>query len=560
MNLFDLHFHPVFKRAIVTFEDQYPSQRSATELCGRMDLSGPLPEWIDENLLHILESQCCVDQLNRMGHVAGVAAIAPIERFFTHREGLFGKLLNSSFTDPFDKTYMEKVRAGGISYYQLFVKELGLYRKLREAQVLRFITREDKEGLKADKGIHLALGMEGGHGLVRTLIGNPGAPDTLATAPAHTDPIWEDLRAHPVLPATQALAHLQQALWDDGMDLCYLTLTHLSFIQEQPLATHAYGMKMISAAEAYPKGRGLSEAGKAVVDAAYSLTVKKKVAKGNTVEKPAPVMIDIKHMGLRARLDLYDHRRSERYKGKPLPPIIATHMGVTGYSVQAWTDALIGNTARLERAQDCVGFTIDRQVAGRWGLINSEFTFNAWTINLMDDDILEVLRSGGIIGVSLDVRILGWQGALSKGDAEEFMSREDFRSFFPHQYARLFGTQPAGPAAEESWWKPTKEERHPLALCFNLLHIASVGLLGGRQDVWDRICIGSDMDGLIDPVKICRDATGFDELRSTLKRWLPTAEEAYRKERGGPSLLPRDLDDLVERIVHRNGLQFLERW
>lgn len=554
MSVFDLHFHPVFKQAITRFEEVYPSQRTAGELSEYMDLTHWLPDRINEWFLHILESQCCIRQLQAAGNVVGVAAIAPIERFFTHREGLFGKLLNGDFTDPFDKTCMDRIRAGEIGYYQLFLKELGLYRILRDAKVVNFITRTDKAGLHKEEGIHLALGLEGGHALARTKIGKPGVPDVLAAAADNVDPLWQDLKDHPIVHPAEALGRLQQALWDDGLDLCYLTLTHLSHISEQYLATHAYGMKMIEAAEAFPQGHGLSSLGKEVVEKAYTLTVKVKDDKGKLKEHPATVMIDIKHMGLRARLDLYAFRKSARFNGVELPPIIATHMGVTGYSVQAWTNALVGNTARLERKHDCVGFTLDRQIAGRWGFVNASFSFNAWSVNLMDEDIIEVLASKGIIGVSLDVRILGWQDAVSKGDVEEFMSREDFRSFFPQQYARI-GGGPAG--AEESWVKPTKEERHPLALCFNVLHIASVGKVNGFADVWDRICIGSDMDGLIDPVKICRDASNFADLRNNLMRWLPVAEEAYRKEMGGPALLPDDMGDLVDRIMQRNGRSFL---
>lgn len=571
---FDLHMHPVFKQAIRRFETVYPSERPAEELVRNFDLDHDFAEWVDENFLHILESQCCMEQLDSRKPVFGVAAIAPIERFFTHRSGLFGKLLNGSFTDPFDKDYMDTIRAGGISYYQLFLKELGLYRKLAGANKISWISRADgKKALKHSDGVNLLLGMEGGHALSRALIGRPGQADTPATLKGPADEAWKDFvglgdpsKELELVDPAAGLQRLQQALWKDGLDLFYLTLTHLSHIGEQFLATHAYGMKMIETREAYPQGSGLSELGKDVVKAAYGLKVKVG-PKGKETEQDASVLIDIKHMGLKARRDLYELRRQLGIT----KPLLATHMGVTGYSIAEWVDALIPESAHVKDDPRCVGFTMKRQQTGEWGLINRKFSFNAWSINLMDEDIIEVFKSGGLIGVSLDVRILGWQNAFGKDDVEEFLSVDDFRHFFPREYAHLF-RKPTGVerlAATEDWFKPTKEERHPLALCFNLLHVISVGKVarvkdpnGKEVDPWKHVCIGSDFDGLIDPLKNARDASRFDDLGTALRRWLPEAHKAYRKQHGGPELFTEAaLDGLVDDVLGKNGIAFLkDRW
>lgn len=562
---FDLHLHPVFKQGLSKFERTYPSERKADDLARTFQLNHGLPALIDEELLHFLKGQCSAEQLKELGPSFGSASIVTLERFATHRTGIFGKLLNGAFTDPFDKDYLAAIRDGEVSYYQLFVKELSLYRTLVAAGRMRWITRRDRTAVDAADGLNMTLSMEGGHSLCRSLIGRPGWLDARVTPPtAASDHVWKDFNEVPAT-AAQSLKRLQQALWDDGLDLMYITLTHLSHIDQQLLATHAFGMKMLNTWEIYPQGGGLTEMGRDVVKAAYELEVKAK--DGNReVLLPASVMIDIKHMGLKARLDLYAYRRQLKAqweleeKSFTLPPILATHMGVTGYSLAEWKEALKPETVRAEHSPKRVAFTIERQHAGDWGSrLNRKFTYNAWTVNLMDEDIVEVLDSGGLIGISLDVRILGWNKALNKEDVEEYMSAEEFRHFFPSAYERIKGAWGATEAmgAAESWLFPTPGERQPLAFCFNLLHVISVGLSNNKTDVWDRVCIGSDYDGLIDPVVNASDASELGNWPALLRKWLPVAEEAYRKVNGGPQLLTQPVDTLINKLMHENGRRFL---
>ncbi|SOD79956.1 amidohydrolase family protein [Spirosoma fluviale] len=556
---FDFHLHPVFKKFICKYEESYPSTRSLDELTGQFDLTSPLVKLLDEELLHILGSQSCIDQLNEGKLTVGVAAIAPIERLFTNKAdgGMFGKILNSGLTKPLDLTYMNNVRDGNVSYYQLFIREVNIYKRLHEAGKIHMLTRQAPQVLNSPAPIpHLALGLEGGHGLCRTLIGQPGKQDTsLTVPPGAEDSLSKDFTTAFTSNPAKSLQQVQQALWEQELDLCYLVLTHLSHIDEQLLATHAYGMKMIKDVSSYPMGNGITLKGRQVIDAAYTLEVTL-----NGTKTPAPVLIDIKHMSLKSRLDLYAYRKEKKYN----LPLIASHIGVTGYSVNAWKEALNeASTMRLSSGEPVVTINVDRKTAGFWGFINKEFTYNAWSINLMDEDIEAVLVSNGLIGISLDVRILGWQDLLSKGDKDEFMSAEEFRFFFPERARQLV------PPAVESQLKPTREERHPLALCFNILHVVSVGLIRTDQKPWKQICIGSDYDGLINPVINCRDVSQLSVLEENLIRWLPVAERAYRKENGGGPLLDRQpngevepayLKGLVRDILYTNGEQFMKRW
>ena len=98
--------------------------------------------------------------------------------------------------------------------------------------------------------------------------------------------------------------------------------------------------------------------------------------------------------------------------------------------------------------------------------------------------------------------------------------------------------------------------------------MVSVGLLTTDTNPWEHICIGSDFDGLIDPVKICRDISKMPDLETDVLRWLPVAEKAYLEQNGGPQLIPKGangevnmegLKKLVRRILFENGKNFIER-
>lgn len=561
MATFDFHFHPVFKQYLCEFDGQYPSVRDVESLREPMELTNPVADFLEENFLHILESQSCLTQLETGGLTLGMANIAPIERMFAQKEGLFGFVLNSAFfTSPVDQTYLRKVRNGEISYYQLFLRELVLYKKLRDAGVLTMLTRQNP--VKATgSGPFFTLALEGGHSLCRTRIGRPGVRDAFEVPINAEDALVRDFRDNFVVDPAQSLQHLQQALWDEGLDLMSLVITHLSHIPEQHIATHAFGLKMLKDEAAYPIADGISPAGKRLIDKAYKLQVNVGGA-----PQDAPVLIDVKHMGLKSRLQFYAHRRANGFEGFP---IIASHMGVTGYSVDEWKSALAeAKRTRLPSGTPVVSLETTRRTAGEWGVVNKRFTFNPWTINLMDDDIVEILNSEGLIGLSLDVRILGWQDFVTKGEKAEFMSAEEFRFFFPELFRKL-SAEPLD--AAESFLVPTKEERHPLALCFNLLHIISVGKLLTDANPWERVTIGSDFDGLINPLVNCRDASRFPGLGSLLLRWLPVAEKSYRAENGGPLLLDRnargEVDEAklrknVDRLLFENGEAFLrnQRW
>ncbi len=362
------------------------------------------------------------------------------------------------------------------------------------------------------------------------------------------------------------LEKFYRSLSREKMDLLYLTLTHLTHINEQFLATHAFGMKMLKYPSFYPFGNGITTLGFEVIEKCYSMT--------NEKNEYRPILVDMKHLGLKSRQDYYAFRKSLIQKEKKYAqiPIIASHIGVTGYTVNEWKNALKRDTCTVYNYEGAraVSLEMNKKNCGKWGsFVNNDFTYNPWSINLMDEDITEILNSNGIIGMSLDVRILGFQSeyGISLSSENEFLSTADFHTHFPQIAVKNLpiNTMESMISEQESWLIPTKEDRHPLSFCFNIIHIIQVGLLKTDIDEpWNQICLGSDFDGLIEPLKVSPDIASLEELEANMIKWLPVAEMAYINENGGTEILSKkstpDLKKVVRAIMYENGKNFIERW
>jgi microsomal dipeptidase-like Zn-dependent dipeptidase len=169
----------------------------------------------------------------------------------------------------------------------------------------------------------------------------------------------------------------------------YLTLVHMT---QYPLTNHCYGMKLIKGNDEFkPSGFGLRTLGKQIIDLAY---------RNRSGEHQ--IYIDIKHMSLVARRQFYAYRKE---KGYDKIPILATHMGLTGIS---WSNMAIAKlfNQRVIRKDGFIEVSYDRPPgigSGRKGKTH----FNPWSINLYDEEIIEIIESDGLIGISMDQRILG---------------------------------------------------------------------------------------------------------------------------------------------------------
>lgn len=560
---FDFHFHPLGKKFLAQFDDLARQDRECTE-----PIIIPQFGWLINRFSgRILNSQACVSQAAAGGIRIGVAAIAAIEYIFATQQGML-KLLEWEINGqdvivPLDNRLFEFIRKGSGSYHTLLRKELSFYQWVAGQTDLRhyinLLSRKNGSNLQLQEGkLNLVLAIEGGHSLSKSLINGPaGGSDPVATVMGYRH--------------------------DDSVDFFYLTLTHLSHVPEQKLCSHAYAFKMVrDLPEARPQIKGLTELGKQVARACV-----------DTKENAYPILIDIKHMSLLGRRNFYAYRRHliderpdgfkppKELNGKPWWPIIATHMGVTGYNSGEMKDFI--EEYGVERGNEfSIRVRLPRKKAAK--LPDSTFKesvfFNPATVGLCDDDIEAIVRSRGLIGISLDARILGYEDILGRQLPDyDYFSREDFAQLFP-DLAEQLPPLKLEPAEEELEEKPGKNrkslfsnrrKRELYLFCLNILHtVAVINKMPEEErhgeEGWDYICVGSDYDGLIDSLEAANTAESLAGFEQELQFYLPRAEKAYFEEHGGtPGLLPGEggensVKQVLRKLFYENGERFIREW
>lgn len=564
--VFDLHFHPLAKRFLSEFDDEKRRKEGYASPI-RIPLIG---RFADAAVGFILETQASIAQAVTGEYRLGVAAIVSTEYVFACRKGAL-KLLEYELFDrdvfaPLDNRFFDFINGSQGSYHQLFAKELEFYKwaagllpqAIPETVLINLVNRKAEGGAKFEPGkLNLLLAAEGGHNFCELNIN-----DTTSTSN----------------PTNLILKYRE----DKTVDFLYLTLTHLSHVQEQLLCSHAFGFKLVKdIPEARPQANGLTELGKQVIKACI-----------NTKTNPAPILIDIKHMSLQGRKDFYAYRKQLLHappedfsppapNGKPWWPILATHMGVTGYPASELGTYMkeFGVEAGNEHS---VRVKLSRQLAGILpvGLGYNQVFFNPATIGLCDEDITEIALSDGLIGISLDARILGFDIIIQRRNMViDYFSKGDFARLFPElaQHLNALEPEPDEEAGEEENLLEAGAENHFQGLagrntreiylfCFNVLHIVAIinrlpPAERHNRDGWDFVCLGTDYDGLIDSIKAARTAEDLPEFKKELMHYLPKAEKTYRETfLGTPPILTHNAEQVLDKLFYTNGESFVKRW
>lgn len=323
--------------------------------------------------------------------------------------------------------------------------------------------------------------------------------------------------------------------------ILYTGLTHLT---QHPVCTHAYAMKLIEDDEFKPSGTGLSDFGKQIVDDAYSQT-------GFNNKR---TLIDIKHMSLNARMQFYSYRDLKGYQNIP---IICSHSAVTGKSynniyIKSSVFDAAAKRHKVTHQKTFSDVAYKNDIADGFG---SYVSFNPWTLNLFDEEIIKIIDSKGIIGMIMDERVLGAKGVdTSSNDNEglEFFSNECYADFIDHNNFN-FTTNDTEPKTEPDIHKIVgrKGTRHLYA---NIIHIVKTyHKKYNNLNAWDHICIGSDSDGLIKTISDYGDSSGMNDIKDALA-------DVFDAERKGPHAVYFGMwptDTLIQKIFFNNGYNFI---
>ncbi|MDB5203031.1 MAG: hypothetical protein JWQ27_2440 [Ferruginibacter sp.] len=317
---------------------------------------------------------------------------------------------------------------------------------------------------------------------------------------------------------------------------------NIPHMQDFPCANHAFGMQFIKEELFYPTGSGLTTWGKNIIKKLYD--------KG--------IFIDLKHMSFYARTQLVALRSQIGFQDMPL---ICTHAGLTGchsdqrYKFLNTRPKRSGGTWRIRHHK-------------LRGLIPNT-AFNLSSINLYDDEILRILRSKGLIGISLDQRILGfpmesvaYQLNDLPYDQEYIADAEDdifFRGFAnPEDIPFYIPKDDVLSGDEAQVHGEMSYEYHYYYFLNQVFHILAVAKRNGVsvREAGSRICIGSDFDGLINALDCCTTVAQYEEFKNYLRQILTRRPKFWQ----GLAVKKTDLDvdELLDGIFFTNAYQFLE--
>ncbi|MBK9175272.1 MAG: hypothetical protein IPM46_02820 [Flavobacteriales bacterium] len=242
------------------------------------------------------------------------------------------------------------------------------------------------------------------------------------------------------------------------------------------------------------------------------------------------IHIDLKHSDPMARRFFYDSLMTAQ------APPICSHCAVNGLPFDYWSP-----------------------LTDEYAMLRAPFTTHLYPfgINLFDEEIRMFHRHGGIIGLPLEHRVLG--GYINKPDYHAFaLDRKGRRGGrvctkrFEHDRRLLLwlrndsaGRHVLAPAVAYTKGRLGVPERHVdevlhedyisvEPLLRNLFHIIDCI----RADApgsslahpWQHVCIGSDLDGVIDPIDICPTAGQFPLLRDRMQQFIPVFLHLRRLE------------------------------
>ena len=171
-------------------------------------------------------------------------------------------------------------------------------------------------------------------------------------------------------------------------------LTHIDGINGI-FSNHAYAMdgmrvKGFDEKRLRPIQKGLTSEGKQLVE----LLEQEKIC------------TDIKHMSPLARFDLYEYRKEKKIN----TPIVSSHSGLCGIPFHSEQDGLKEYIYTAERDKDYYRVKIGKPTKYQFDNYPAP-GFNASSINLFDEDVRAIYESDGLLGISLDERVLGYTKA-----------------------------------------------------------------------------------------------------------------------------------------------------
>lgn len=541
-NIFDFHFHLLFKHVI--------SKKDA----GRLPISSDFKtkgvmSVIDEFMGNAFDSQSSPTMVKNSDLGYGVTALMAMEYAFAENiNGLFQGFSSSNL--PISWDYIDKVKTKKTNYFSLLKEEINYYKTnsatLEKDYKIKFISRKKPptEDIFTDpKFTYLAFSAEGAHNFSDGKIRDSSVP----TDPGKCYKEIQDNR--------------------ENIDFFSINLVHLSEIPEQIMCGFAQALTNTAqiafrSDDFIPKsGFGISDKGKEFIKTVFL--------------HPYPTLIDVKHMSVYSRYKFYQYREDLGAENPEVLrlPIISSHTGFTFCKLEDFLEQKQYKTEiRYNHGKAIPEITAKNRLIGKTDfLLNNKLYSNPWTVNLFDEEIIEIMQSNGMMGISMDQRILGSAKSTLDGVRGEYFKDAEAIPFLEWQkwfkegtfeVAEKFTTAP----------KSDREVRHIYLLCAHILYAVRLGYEHmnwvGERSPWDHICLGSDYDGLINPINPYKNVTNIGKLRNDLLVYLPIVDRkllpfgnirVFNNKNSEP-ISEAYLVKCVDKFLSENGKNLLKRY
>jgi hypothetical protein len=217
------------------------------------------------------------------------------------------------------------------------------------------------------------------------------------------------------------------------------------------------------------------------------------------------ILIDVKHMSAASRKQFYQEVVQPCASRGDIIPVIASHCGYSGIKTLDEQILACKNKKEKDDYFDPTG------------------VYNAWNINMTDEDILMVFHSRGLFGLSFDQRILG----VPKAQVNE-----------------------GGRNTIDALWSNIKG-------VMQVIYDNTAIVDNEKVLAWDRISIGTDYEGYIDPINRYNTVLDFklfsDELIKVIdrERTLPNPPSCLKHFSSLAAV-----ENAVERLCFINAEQF----
>ncbi|MDN3670061.1 membrane dipeptidase [Echinicola jeungdonensis] len=217
------------------------------------------------------------------------------------------------------------------------------------------------------------------------------------------------------------------------------------------------------------------------------------------------ILIDVKHMSARARREYYHDIiiPCMEAEDKETIPVIASHCGFSGIKD--------------------LNTHIEKEALEKDDYFDPSGFFNAWNINMCEEDLKIIVQSSGLFGLSFDQRIIGVPGLANN-------TPNNIRGLWNNIKAVIKSIYNRNDLAEKE-----------------------------KNNIWNCITIGTDFEGLINPVDDYPTVLNFEDFEQNL---IEIIEQERRDNRGNLDFMAHiqskaDVTKAVRNFCFENAKTFV---